>query len=166
MSPSGVTPPPPAPPVPGVPQPSTPPAVSGPLSVAFTPAQTEVAVGSPVQASIQVNNVSDLAAVQLALKFDPKVLHISNLISGDLIKRNGPELIPSRNVLNDSGDAAVGISRDPASGGITGSGAVLTIVFQAVAKGTTTVTLPQFTMTGSAGQSIAATAPMLTITVK
>jgi general secretion pathway protein D len=165
--PTGMTPPPAAPPVPGVPQPSAPPAApSGPLSVAFTPAQTEVAAGSTVQASIQVNNVSDLAAVQMALKFDPKVLHISNLISGDLIKRNGPELIPSRNVLNDSGDAAVGISRDPASGGITGSGAVLTIVFQAVVKGTTTVTLPQFTLTGSSGQSIAATAPMLTINVK
>jgi general secretion pathway protein D len=158
---------PPSPAAPAVPQP-TPPAgaAAGPVAVMFTPPQTDVAVGATVPVSVQVNNVNDLAAVKMAMKFDPKILRINNLISGDLIKRNGPELIPSRSILNESGDAAVSVARDPASGGISGSGAVLTVVFEAVAKGTTTVTVPQLTMTGSAGQSIAAQPPTLTISVK
>ena len=96
--------------------------LAGPVAVTFTPPQTELAVGATVPVSIQVNNVNDLAAVKMALKFDPKVLHINNLISGDLIKRNGPDLVPSRNILNESGDAAVGIARDPSSGGASESG--------------------------------------------
>ena len=127
---------------------------------------TDIPVGGTVPVNIQVNNVSDLAALQMVMKFDPKILKINNLTSGDLIKRNGPDLVPSRNILNDSGDAAVGIARDPASGGVSGTGAVLTIVFQAVAKGTTTVSVPQFTMTGAGGQSIPAAAPSLTINVR
>jgi general secretion pathway protein D len=166
-------------PQPGVPQPGVPqlstlraaappgaPTATGPLAVTFTPSQTEVAAGGTVPVTVQVNNVNDLAAVQMALKFDPKILHINNLTSGDLIKRNGPELVPSRNVLNDSGDATIGIARNPTSGGVSGSGGLLTIVFQAIAKGTTTITVPQFTMTGSSGQSIPAAAPTLTINVK
>jgi hypothetical protein len=125
-----------------------------------------MSLGATLAVPIQVTNVTDLAALQMALKFDPKVLHINNLLSGDLIKRNGPDLVPSRNILNDSGNASVGVARDPASGGVSGTGAVLTIVFEAVAKGTTTVSVPQFTMTGSAGQSIPSTPPSLTINVR
>jgi len=173
-APPATAPPATAPPAPipqaAIPQPGQPPAAttpaSGPVAVAFTPAQTEMTVGATLPVSIQVNNVNDLSAVQMALKFDPKVLHINNLLSGDLIKRNGPELVPSRNILNDSGDATVGIARDPASGGTSGSGAVLTVVFQAVGKGTTTVSVPQFTMTGTGGQSIPSQPPVLTINVK
>jgi general secretion pathway protein D len=162
-----LTPPATAPPVP---QPTTPavapPPAAAPVSATFTPTQTELSVGATVPISIQVNNVNDLAALQMSLKFDPKILHINNLTSGDLIKRNGPDLMPSRNILNDSGTATIGLVRDPSSGGVSGSGAVLTIVFQAVGKGATTVTAPQFTMTGAAGQSIPTSAPVLTINVK
>jgi hypothetical protein len=133
--------------------------------VALT-APPDVQSGTTVSVSLQVNNASDLAAVQMGLKFDPKILRINNITGGDLIRRNGPELVPSRNVLNDSGDATIGIARDPATGGISGSGSVLTIVFQAVGKGPTTLTVPQLTMTGSAGQPIPAPPPNLTINVK
>ena len=102
----------------------------------------------------------------MGLKFDPKILRINNVTGGDLIRKNGPDLVPSRNVLNDSGDATIGIARDPSSGGISGSGAVFTIVFQAVGKGPTTLTVPRLTMTGSGGQSIPAPPPTLTINVK
>ena len=137
----------------------------GPASVSFS-APPEVPVGSTVAASVQVNNANDLAAVQMGLKFDPKILRINNIVAGDLIRRDGPELVPSRNVLNDSGDATIGIARDPSSGGISGSGTVLTIVFQTVARGSTVLTVPLFSMTGSAGQPIAAPPPTLTLNVK
>jgi len=147
-----------------VPQPGPSPSI--PVSVSFTPSPPEVQAGSTVAVAVQVNNANDLAAVQIGLKFDPRILRINNILAGDLIRRNGPDLVPSRNVLNDSGDATIGIARDPSSGGISGSGTVLTIVFQAVARGLATITAPQFTMTGSAGQSIPVQAPMLTLNVR
>ena len=36
------------------------------------------AAGATVPVTLQVNNVNDLAAVQMALKFDPKILRINN----------------------------------------------------------------------------------------
>lgn len=151
--------PPPAPPTP-------PPAPGGPVSVSFVAAPADVAAGTTVTASVQVSNVTDLAALQMGLKFDPKILRINNVIGGELIRRNGPELVPSRNILNDSGDATIGIARDPASGGVSGSGTVLSIVFQAIARGSTTLTIPQFTLTGASGQPIQARPPALAINVK
>ena len=135
------------------------------MTVAFK-AEPLVQVGSTVTATVEVNNAKDLAAVQMGLKFDPKILKINNITGGDLIRKNGPELVPSRNVLNDSGQATIGIARDPASGGTSGSGTVLTIVFQAVGRGATTVTVPQLTMTTAAGQPITATPPTLAINVR
>ena len=161
---SVVAPPPPPAAQPGG-APGMPPA-AGPVGVSFTPPQTDVAVGGTIPVSIQVNNVNDLAALQMALKFDPKVLHISNLTSGDLMKGTGPDLTPSRNILNDTGEASVGIARDPSSGGVSGSGTVLTFMFQAVGKGMTTVSVPQFTLTGSGGQAIPSSPPTLTINVR
>ena len=134
--------------------------------MSFSAAPPEVQAGSTVAVSVQVNNANDLAAVQMGLKFDPKILRINNVTGGDLIRRNGPDLVPSRNVLNDSGDATIGIARDPSSGGVSGSGTVLTIMFQAVGKGPTTLTVPQMTLTGSGGQSIPAPPPTLAINVK
>jgi general secretion pathway protein D len=176
-APSPAAPPMTAPPTP-VPQPTAPaqpqppqapaggPPGGPPIGVVFTPPQTDLAVGATVPVNVQVNNVNDLTAVKLALKFDPKVLHINNLISGDLIKRNGPDLVPSRMVLNETGDATVSVARDPASGGISGSGSVLTVVFEAVGKGTAVVSVPQFNMTGAGGQAIPSTPPALTINVR
>ncbi len=137
---------------PSSPAPPTAAPAAGPVT--FLPLQTDPKAGSTVPISIQVNNVTDLASVQMSLKFDPKMLSVNNLITGDLLRRNGPDLVPSRNVLNDSGEAMVSISRDPASGGVSGSGAVLTVVFQTHAKGPTTISLSQFTMTASNGQSL------------
>ena len=115
--------------------------------------------------SVQVNNASDLAAVQMALKYDPKILRINNVAGGDLIRRNGPDLVPSRNVLNDSGDATIGIARDPSSGGTSGSGTVLTITFQAVGKGPTTLTVPRLSMSGTTGQPIPASPPSIALNI-
>ena len=113
-----------------------------------------------------MNNVTDLSAVQMGIKYDPKILRINNIIGGELIRRNGPELVPSRNVLNDAGTATIGIARSPASGGISGSGTVLTIVFQTVGRGLATVTVPQLTLMGAGGQPIPAPPPTLAVNVK
>ena len=50
--------------------------------------------------------------------------------------------------------------------GITGSGILVTMIFQAVGKGSTTITLPNFTMRNSQGQVVSSGSPQMTITVK
>lgn len=152
-----------APPGATPPAPVTP---ANPAAVSFIATPPDVPAGSTVTANVQVNNVTDLSAVQMVLKFDPKILRINNIIGGELMRKNGPELIPSRNVLNDSGTATIGIVRNPSSGGTSGSGTVLTVVFQAVGKGATSVSVPQLTLTGVGGQPIPASPPTLAVNVR
>jgi hypothetical protein len=58
------------------------------------------------------------------------------------------------------------VSRAPDAGGISGSGVLMTFVFQAAGRGTATVSLPDFAMRDSKLQPISGAPPQLTITVR
>ena len=116
--------------------------------------------------TLRVANITDLNALTAQLKFDPKILRINNVVAGDLIQQTGPPLNPSRNILNDTGDATITIARDPKGPGVSGSGGLVTITFQAVGRGTTTVTLPQLTLKNTPGQPVVTNTPVLNVTVK
>ncbi|MDQ6707144.1 MAG: cohesin domain-containing protein, partial [Acidobacteriota bacterium] len=157
-----------APPATALPLPGTPvtPAPDGNARVFFTQPQMDAPLSSAITASLQAEGVTDLASFQAQLKFDPKILRINSVTSGGLMQRDGPALEPSKNILNDSGDATVSLARAPGKPGVAGAGGLIDIVFQAVGKGTTTVAIPQLALKNSAGQPIATSAPSLTVTVK
>ncbi|MDQ2900876.1 MAG: cohesin domain-containing protein [Acidobacteriota bacterium] len=142
------------------------PAPDGSARVFFAQPQIDAQLSSAITATLQVEGVTDLASLQAQLKFDPRILRINSVTSGDLLQHDGPALEPSKNILNDSGDATVSLTRAPGKPGVAGSGALINIVFQAVGKGTTTVAIPQLTLKNSAGQTIATPTPVLTVNVK
>ena len=145
---------------------SPPPAATGPLLVSFFPAQMDATLSGAATVTLRVANITDLNALTAQLKFDPKILRINNVVAGDLIQQTGPPLNPSRNILNDTGDATITIARDPKGPGVSGSGGLVTITFQAVGRGTTTVTLPQLTLKNTPGQPVVTNTPVLNVTVK
>jgi len=162
------------PPVPSTsPSPSasvTPPAStmppSTPATVSFLPAQLDAALSSAATVTLRVANITDLNALTAQIKFDPKILRINNVVAGDLIQQTGPPLSPSKNILNDTGEALVSVARDPKGPGVSGSGGLVTITFQAVGRGTTTVTVPQLMLKNTPGQPVATNTPVLTVNVK
>jgi general secretion pathway protein D len=158
----------PAAPAPSAAPPATAPAapVLTPAAISFVPAQATADLGSALTVTLRASNVTGLNAVSAQLKYDPKVLRINSVSAADLIQQTGPPLTPSKNILNDSGDATVSLARDPAGKGVSGSGGLITVVFQAVGKGTTTVALQQLSLQSSGGQPIPANTPSLTVTVK
>ena len=102
----------------------------------------------------------------MQIKFDPKILRLNDVVRGSLLTSDGQQVAFSKNILNDTGEGTVNISRFPSTGGVSGSGALVTLVFQAVAHGETVVTIPQLTLRNSQSQPITATSPQLTVTVK
>ena len=72
----------------------------------------------------------------------------------------------SKNIMNDTGEVSVTVSRAPGAGGVSGSGTLVTFVFQAAAKGTATVSLPDFTLRDSKLQQIPGAPAPLTVTVR
>jgi hypothetical protein len=107
------------------------------------------------------------AAAQL--RYDPRILRINNIVAGDLTQRGlapGAPTEPSKNILNDTGQADMAISRGSA-GGISGAGGLFTVVFQAVGRGNTTVSISSVSVTATGGQPVTTTAsPPLVINVK
>jgi general secretion pathway protein D len=135
--------------------------------VSFSPPRAEGPLGSAITVSLMVDNVNDLFTAPLHLQFDPKVLRLNDVTPGELLTSDGKPLMPmSKNIMNDTGEVSVTLSRAPGAGGVSGSGTLATFVFQAAGKGTATVSLPDFALRDSKLQQISGAPAPLTITVR
>ncbi len=169
----GVTAPAPSQPVVGAPvpappaQPTTPvapPAV--PTSLLFRPPKAEVRPGSTFTLQFDAENARDLFAAPFHLKFDPQVLRLQEIRPGPLLSNDGGKIIFTRNILNDSGDATVNLTRLPGSPGVNGSGTLVVFTFEAVKPGTTVVTFSDLGARNSQMQPVSSQMPHAEITIK
>jgi general secretion pathway protein D len=145
------------------------PAAGGNARISFTPANANAQLNSTVTVTLSGAGITNLMSAAAQLKYDPRILRINNIVAGDLPQRGlppGSPLEPSKNILNDSGQADMSISRGPA-GGISGTGGLFTVVFQAVGRGNTTVAVSAVSLTGSDGKALgASTPPPLVVNVR
>ncbi|MFB3829282.1 MAG: cohesin domain-containing protein [Bryobacteraceae bacterium] len=181
------TPAPPAPPATAVPAPAAqpaPPATAPPVTppaeqprplaaapagaprVSFVPAQPDTTLGGKITVNLVMENAADLFAAPMRIKFDPKVLKLDDVVKGNLLSSDGREIIFTKNILNDSGDSTINLNRMPGAGGVAGSGTLVTLVFEAVGRGTTTVTVPQFTPRNSQSAVLLSASPLLVVNVR
>jgi general secretion pathway protein D len=159
-APPAMTPPATAPPDAAVPA-----AVPGQARVSFLPGNSvDAQLSQSVTVTVYAENVKDLAGAVAKLQFDPRIVRVTNIVTGDLPQRGGVSVQPSRNILNDSGTADVSFSRQSA---ISGSGGLFSIVLQAVGRGNTTLSLSGFSLRGVNGQPIPSNSPpALAVNVK
>jgi general secretion pathway protein D len=169
MMPPAAPAPPVTPPV-SAPQANAPPAApavpqSG-ASVNFVPAQVDTAMGQPFNVNIVVTNATDLFSAPLQIKYDPKLLKLNDVTQGNLMASDGQQATFTKNIQNDAGEADITLNRLPGTGGITGSGMLVTLSFTSLARGATTVSAPAFSPSNSQGQPLANASPLLTVNVK
>jgi general secretion pathway protein D len=156
-------------PAPAAPQPekTVPPGPPAPAAqVLFSPAAVETQPGGTVILNLQVENATGVFAAPLRIRFDPNVLRLNEVSRGGFLASDGRDIIFTRNILNDTGDASVNLSRMPGNAGISGSGTLVTLTFQVIGKGITTVSAPRLTVQDSRLQPILTASPQVTITVK
>jgi general secretion pathway protein D len=172
-TPAGAGPAPAAPPAtaPALPPPATAPpatapaaggapaAASGPARITFVPPNADTQLSSAVTVTLYGDNITDLSSAAAHLKYDPMILRVTNIVTGDLPQRGSAPIEASKNILNDTGQADMGVNRNPNDGGVSGGGGLFTIVFQAVGRGNTSVSLTSIGLTSSAGQPISASLP-------
>jgi general secretion pathway protein D len=135
-------------------------------NVKFVPAQASAELNGTVTVSLMVENAVDLASTPMQIRFDPKILHLNDVARGNLLASDGQQVAFSKNILNDTGEATVNVSRFPTTGGVTGSGSIVTLVFQAVGRGDAVVTVPSLTLRNSQSQAILTANPQLAVRVK
>ena len=164
-APTAVKPPPPTPAT----QPATQPAAPAGDSarVSFMPATVQVAVSAPVVMNIQLDNATDaFSAAPIHVKWDPAMLRMNDITPGDLLSRDGGRVTSVKDIRNDTGDATISIVRMPGVAGVTGSGAIATLNFVAVGRGSATVSVTELGLKNSQAQALPVTLGSTTVTVQ
>jgi general secretion pathway protein D len=144
-----------------VPQAST-----GVPRIVFTPGTVQAQLSSAVTVQLVAENMKDLFSAPIRLKFDPKVLRLTSIQPGTLLSGDGSKVNFSQNTLNDTGEATVTLNRLPGTGGVSGSGSLLNLTFQAIGRGTGAVSVTDVTLQNGQLQPIPAAAPAVNIVVQ
>ena len=140
--------------------------VTGPASVRFLPPVVNTTVGSAMTVALIIENATDVASAPLQVQYDPKVVTLNDVGRGDFFSSDGQIPQFTKNIQNEAGSAAITLNRLPGSAGASGSGVLVTMIFQATASGTTTVRVPNLNVRDANGNVVASGVPAMTITVK
>jgi len=151
-----------SPPAPA-PAPAPPPA-SG-ASFSLTPPADPPAAGATFQVPIVLSGGADIASVPVQIKYDPARLSLVNVSAGNLLNRDG-QAVALIHRDDGPGNVTVVAARPPGAAGVSGSGVVCVLTFQARASGSTALTMTRAGAVNSAQQQVPATAGNLDLVVK
>ena len=133
---------------------------AGAARISFQPGTLETQLSSAVTVTLYAENITNLNSAAAQLRYDSRILRINNIVAGDLPQRglaDASRTEPSKNILNDTGQADVSVDRGPGAG-ISGAGGLFTGLFRPSAAATRTcLCLPN--PETPAGQPIPVTVP-------
>ena len=174
----GAPPPPPATAPPATAPPATappataPPTTGGPgnpasaIRAMFSPRAVETNQNGTFTVTLSVENAANTQTAPIQVHYDPKLLRLNDASPGDLLSRDGKQPIFTKNIQNDAGTASILINRPVGSLGISGSGNLVTLSFQAIGKGATTVEVQNLILRNPEGQPSAATSALLPVNIR
>ncbi len=130
----------------------------GTARVTFSPAVIQANEGATVTVNVVIEGAANLAAAgPLRLKYDSDQLRLDDITAGDLLSSGGVTVNSVKDIRNDSGEAAITMSRTAGSAGVSGSGALAVLRFTVTGDGDTPITIPELRLLNPQGQPIAVT---------
>ncbi|HKN20692.1 MAG TPA: cohesin domain-containing protein [Terracidiphilus sp.] len=147
------------------PSPAAPPPAAASASLALNVPATPAAAGTTFQVPIVLNGGADVTSIALQLHYDAARLQLSGVAAGDILSRDGQPTGLSH-VEEPPGTLVVSISRPPGTHGITGTGAVCVLTFQAKASGEAALGITRASVVNSAQQQVPVETGRATIVVK
>jgi len=126
---------------------------------------TPMASGASFQVPVVLNGSTDVASIALQLHYDPAKLQMVGASAGDLLSRDGQPTGLSH-VEEPPGTVIVSISRPPGTHGVTGTGVVCVLTFQAKTPGETSVGITRAAVVNGAQQQMPVQTGQATIVVK
>ncbi len=158
----------PSPAAPGTvpPTPQAPPPPPGGARAFFQPGQVDTTAGSSVTISLAASGVTGAVSAPIQIHYDPKILRLNDITTGELMAQGNQPPVFTKNIQNDAGTATVQLTRPPGAPAASGGGTLVNLIFQAVARGVTSVTVPNLTITGAQGQPVLGGSPQVTVNVK
>lgn len=139
-----------------IPNPASPAAPPGPggqaVSMQLAPPGSPAKVGTSFQVAVNLNGGQDVFSVPMMLHYDPSKLQLTNVDTGGFLGRDGQAVAL---VHRDDGNGMVVISasRPPGTHGVSGSGTLALLTFQATAPGDSAINIVRASARNSAQQS-------------
>lgn len=124
-----------------------------------------LANGSSFQVPILLNSATDIASVPVQIQYDPAKLALVNVAAGDLLNRDG-QAVALIHRDDGPGNLTIVASRPPGTAGISGSGSVCVLTFQAKAAGTTTLAMTRASAVDSKQQTLTVQPAQASIVVR
>jgi general secretion pathway protein D len=148
----------PAPPAAAPPQ-------SGVVSFTLAPQPGPVAAGAIFKVPVTLNGGTDIASVPLQIQYDPAKLSLVNVDSGDFLGRDGQ---PVALLHRDDGPGLiiVGASRPPGAAGVSGTGVICVLSFQAKTAGESAIVITHPGAVTSAQRQLPAQGSQVSIRVQ
>lgn len=133
-------------------------------SLAFNVPATPMATGATFQVPVVLNGGTDVNSIAMQLHYDPAKLQLAGAVAGDLLSRDGQPTGLSH-VEVEPGSVVISASRPPGTHGVTGTGVLCVLTFQAKAPGQSGLSIMRFSLNG-AEQQVPPQASQATIVVK
>jgi len=135
------------------------------VSFTLSPLSAPVISGSTFQVPVVLQGGSDIAAAPIQITYDATKLALVNLASGEFLSKDGQSVaLVHRD--DGPGNIKLNVSRPPGAPGVSGSGVVCVLSFQAKAAGDSVIAITRPSALNSAQQSVPATGGQITVTVK
>jgi general secretion pathway protein D len=139
----------------------------GNATARFEPARFETSANGAFSAALVLDAGADVVSAQpLQIKYDPKLLRLTDVSAGDLFSRDGVAPVFARDIQNDQGLATIRIGRQPGASGVNAPGTLLTLKFQAIAPGDTAVSVLNVTVRNSQARAVGSSSPQLAVSIK
>lgn len=159
----------PAAPTPGaLPFPTTPPlpaSVPSGAQLRFQEETTGQNVGETFNMNLEILNAQNVHSVPFQVSFPPKQLKLVNVLHGSFLSRDAQAVAVVHRVDAETGTATISLTRPPGTGGISGTGVLATLTFQAIASGSATVEVLRATARGPANESQALPAAQASVKI-
>jgi general secretion pathway protein D len=146
------------------PAPVASPPASG-AAFALNPPPTPPASGATFQVPVVLNGASDVSSIALQLHYDPAKLQLVNVSSGSFLSSDG-QAAPTIHTDQPAGNLVVGMSRPSGTHGITGTGVVCVLTFQAKASGPSDLAITRASVVNGAQQQLPVASAQASIVVK
>ncbi|MBB6142227.1 general secretion pathway protein D [Silvibacterium bohemicum] len=142
-----------------------------PVKLGLTPEMQPQKVGSTFQMAVTLAGGSDVFSVPLQLQYDQAKLNLINVDLADSAKGTNflgqdGQAVALVHRDDGSGNVAISASRPPGTHGISGSGTVCLLTFQAKSPGDAAVVITRPVVRNSAQQSLPATGARALVQVK
>jgi len=109
--------------------------------ISLGPSSIEVPAETEFMEKVLVENVENIASLVLSLNFDPGIVRVKEVKEGSFMSQDGVKTAFLNTFNNTSGEIQIGITREGFREGVSGTGEIISIIFESIKEGKTRITI-------------------------